>query len=155
MSNPSSHQIISEVTADPAFWGGVFGRTRNAALGGLAVGAIAGMLIFFGTDTGDGNNQLYHAMMIGVGSAVLWAFLFRLYALGHQRDYVRMLRLRNIDADLLQVLEAGSLPRSSALRYQRWIRDERVGRQRFSERRYTRILKACTRDPVGGTPAKT
>ena len=139
-SDANTLKAIKEITNDPAFHGGLFGSLRNSVIGGLAIGASMGVAFYVGSVSATGSNHFYDALSLAALTSMTAGYFLNMYAQGVQRDYLRIIKLRGLDQDLLNLLEHLPQKDPKIIKYKKWIQEENFKHKPMKEKRFASII---------------
>jgi len=123
--------ILQSASSHSDLRGGYFGKRSNLIFWSAATGLFIGVFFYFGCTSGVGTVHMTNSAIFGGIWALITAWVLRSNAKAVQRDYIRMMRIKGIDDEILTVLkDDNSCLESVRARFDKAIKGEAIAKER-------------------------
>jgi len=133
--------ILRSASSHPDLRGGFFGKLSNLITFSALSGVVIGAFFYFGCTSGIGTTHVMNSAIFGGICMLMTAWILRSNAKAVQKDYIRMMRLKGIDQDILHALDGqgGELDKIKGR-----FRKAGSGTVKLKERDIYRVLNVLT-----------
>jgi len=100
--------ILRSASSHPDLRGGYFGKRSNLAIWSTATGVLIGIFFYLGCASGIGSAHVTNSVIFGAICGLMTAWILRSNAKAVQKDYIRMMRLKGIDKEIIAALNEGA-----------------------------------------------